>query len=135
METENFIVTSFTKDILTDFVTKFELLFDERNSAAMASFYYSDAILMADKMPLFRGRNEIEAFWKQIFRRTKYLRIKRNIEIAEIVTSAEICYMTGVTRLSFKLWMFSARRSYKYLTVWKKNADRWLLSVDISNRN
>ena len=135
MEIKKITVTSFTKDSLNDFIARFELLFDEGNAAAVASFYHNDAILMADKMPLFRGRNEIKEFWKQIFRRTKFLAVKRTIEIDEIVTYPEISYMTGVTMLSFRLWLFHVKRSYKYLTVWRKCTDRWLISVDISNRN
>jgi ketosteroid isomerase-like protein len=115
----------------------FERMFYQGDHAAMASAYAEDAKLMAEDMPLMRGREAIDNFWKLTCERAKSIGMKRTIQSEEIVSERELGYVTGTVRLEIPSPSGQTSvQSIKYVTIWKReDADMWRIVVDISNRN
>ena len=98
------------------------------DSSTIASFYTENAQVIAPGSPVASGRAAIAALWqKSIESGTKDV----VLETADVESGAGLAYETGNVRLVSKDGSVTQAR---YVVVWKRVGDRWMLHRDIWNR-
>lgn len=106
---------------------EFTKAFLRGDSAGVAALYTEDAQVIAPGSALVSGRAAIAAFWqKSIDAGTKDVAL----ETTDVESAGGLAYETGNVRLVAKDGAVSRAR---YLVVWKRVGDRWLLHRDIWN--
>lgn len=97
------------------------------DSTTIASLYTEDAQVIAPGSPVASGRAAIAALWqKSIDSGTKDVAL----ETAEVESGGGLAYETGNVRLVAK---DGAVTQARYVVVWKRVGDRWMLHRDIWN--
>jgi uncharacterized protein (TIGR02246 family) len=97
------------------------------NASAVADLYTEDAQVIAPGAPIATGRAAIAEFWQtSIASGIKDL----TLETTGVESDGNLAYETGVVRLVPKEGAPTAAR---YVVVWKRLGDRWLLHRDIWN--
>jgi uncharacterized protein (TIGR02246 family) len=101
--------------------------FLQGNATAVANLYTPEAQVIAPGSPVAKGRPAIAAFWqKSIDSGVKDV----TLETAEVESSGELAYETGIVRLVAKDGTVSTAR---YVVIWKRIGDKWLLHRDTWN--
>jgi uncharacterized protein (TIGR02246 family) len=97
------------------------------DSAAIASLYTEDAQVIAPGSPVATGRTAIAGFW-QTFIDSGIKDVA--LETREVESEVDLAYESGTVRLTGK---DSAVTEARYIVVWKRIDDRWMLHRDIWN--
>ena len=101
--------------------------FLQGNATAVANLYTPEAQVIAPGSPVAKGRPAIAAFWqKSIDSGVKDV----TLETAEVESAGELAYETGIVRLVAKDGTVSTAR---YVVIWKRIGDKWLLHRDTWN--
>ena len=97
------------------------------DASAVANLYTEDAQVIPPGAPVAKGRAEIKEFWQSsIAAGFKDL----TLETTKVESDGSLAYETGVVRLVSKEGTTTAAR---YIVVWKRIDDAWLLHRDIWN--
>lgn len=105
----------------------FETAFGKGDSTAIAALYTEDAQVIAPGSPVVKGRPAIAAFWLGSIE-SGIQGVK--LETADVESAGDLAYETGNVRLVAKDGTTSGAR---YLVVWKRVGEMWLLHRDIWN--
>jgi uncharacterized protein (TIGR02246 family) len=100
---------------------------------SVAAAYTEDAMVMAPDSELVKGRPAIEAFWGE-GRKAGFKNMR--LEVTDFESSGDYLIETGKAWLDFQPAGQAAAtaQAYKYLVVWKKQADgSWKIHRDIWN--
>jgi len=94
-----------------------------------ASFYASDASFYPAGAPVVKGRDAIQAAFKQLSSAPGFA-LSWTVTSSQIATAGDIAYLTGAYEVKFT----GGEEKGKYITVWKKQADGgWQVTNDIFN--
>jgi uncharacterized protein (TIGR02246 family) len=97
------------------------------DAAAVADRYTENAQVIAPGAPIATGRAAIAEFWQNsIASGIKDV----TLETTEVESEGNLAYETGVVRLVSNEGATTAAR---YVVVWKRIGERWLLHRDIWN--
>ena len=115
------------------FAERFEKLFNERNTSAMASYYAEDARIMADDSDI-SGRIAIEDFWRQACAHEAIH--NRMIEVKKIESVEGMGYVLSVVTLRLELPERPSQIvKINDVTVWKRSLHgRWKIALDFASR-
>src|SRR6266700_4727247 len=117
------------------YVRSFEALFYQGDFTTMASYYTEDAQLMNEGQEIIQGREAIEEFWHGVCQMAG--KMKRTIEIQEIVSSGDIVYVRSRVTTHIQVTEDQVMTTiFKDISIWKRGSDgTWQLAVDISNHD
>jgi ketosteroid isomerase-like protein len=117
------------------YAQSFEALYYQGDYVTMASYYTEDAQLMNEGQEIIRGRKDIEQFWQMVCQMAG--KMKRTIEIQEIVASGDIGYLRS--KVTTHIQGANAQEMtaiFKDISIWKRGPDgTWQLAVDIANHD
>ncbi|HUF57551.1 MAG TPA: SgcJ/EcaC family oxidoreductase, partial [Thermohalobaculum sp.] len=104
----------------------FEQAFNAGDAAAVAAFYTEDAVALPPGAPMVRGREAIQAMWQGAID-GGFTDLELTPEEIEVIgdTAIEMSTLSGTTA--------DGPTTGKYIVVWKKSGDDWLLHRDIWN--
>ncbi|WP_119080897.1 YybH family protein [Chitinophaga alhagiae] len=123
-----------TKESALAFGKRFEELFNEGKYREMAAYYTEDADLIGIKLPVYKGAEGIEGFWKKTCEAGRKIRLKRTIDVLDVKTENNLGYISGVVRVEIKILFLKIEKVFRYVTIWKKNIELWQLAIDISTQ-
>jgi uncharacterized protein (TIGR02246 family) len=105
----------------------FAAAFGAGDATAVAALYSEDATLVPPGAPVVTGRPAIAAFWKGSMEAgTRAVAL----QTAEVESAGDLAYEVGTVRLTAGDGSVGEAR---YVVVWKRAGDRWLLHRDIWN--
>src|SRR5215471_18303511 len=94
-----------------------------------ASFYATDASFYAPDAPVVKGRDAIEATFKQLASAPGFA-LSWTVASSEIGAAGDIAYLGG----AYELKLTGGGEKGKYVTAWKKQTDgSWKVTNDIFN--
>jgi len=99
-----------------------------------ASIYAEDAVLYGRNMPAIRGRSAIATLWRTYLPTGSF---GYNLTTYSVEASGPLAIETGRTILTFTPGPKAPRGTkasvdtFVYVTTWRKDAGRWLISNDI----
>jgi uncharacterized protein (TIGR02246 family) len=97
------------------------------DGAAVARLYTEDAQVLAPGSPVAAGRAAIAAFWQaSIDSGVRDVAL----ETTDVESAGDLAYETGIVRLTARDGGVSEAR---YVVVWKRVGERWMLHRDIWN--
>ncbi len=97
------------------------------DASAVADHYTEDAQIIAPSAPVATGRAAITEFWRSLIASG----IKDVIlETAEVESDGHLAYETGILGI---VPNDGAKTEARYVVVWKRIGDKWLLHRDIWN--
>ena len=97
------------------------------DSAAISGLYTEDAQVIAPGSPVATGRPAIAAFWQGSIESGV---ADVALETAAVESAGDLAYETGTVRLVAK---DGAVTEARYVVVWKRVGEQWLLHRDIWN--
>ena len=105
--------------------------FNKGDAAAVAALYTEDAYVLPPGSAMVEGRAAIEAFWRQAAQQMTDAKLT-TIDVLPLGRSAarEIGTVTLKTKSQPPQEVVG-----KYVVVWRKIGNRWLLATDIWNMN
>jgi ketosteroid isomerase-like protein len=118
-------ITAATEDIRNQ-GKAFEVQFERGDSAAVASHYASDAMLMPPNSDPIK-KDGIAAFWGAARRMAKALKMN----ITDVSGSGDVMYETGTYEMTGD--NNAVIDKGKYVVVWKKENGNWKIARDIWN--
>ena len=99
------------------------------DAAKFASFYAADASFYPAGSPVVKGREAIQAVFKQLSSAPGFA-LSWTVVSSQIAAAGDIAYLTG----AYQLKLTGGGEKGKYITVWKKQADGgWQVTNDIFN--
>jgi uncharacterized protein (TIGR02246 family) len=105
----------------------FVAAFLNRDSTTIANLYTEDAQVIPPGSPVATGRPAIAAFWQSSIESG----IKGiALETAAVESVGDLAYETGTVRLTGKDGAVAGAR---YVVVWKRVGEQWMLHRDIWN--
>jgi ketosteroid isomerase-like protein len=125
-------ISVFNEDEIRVFARRFEDLFNERKTTAMAAYYADDARILAHDVDVSGGRHAIEEFWKQASAHEAIQ--ERTIQVMKVESVADMGYVLSVVKLRLlaadgKSFMMSVND----VTVWKRNSElKWEIVLDFA---
>ena len=126
-------LASLDRQAAEQFTRHFEELFNNGDAAGMAAFYAQDARLLAENIPLLRGRAVIGQFWGLAIERARAAGAIRTISLDEVISSGDLGYVTGTVTVRIP---DRSELATKYAVIWQRDADgRWRIAVDSSSPN
>lgn len=117
-----------SEDIPEDVIAGWEKAYNNGDAAGVAAIYSEDAILMAPNAPAVQGRAAIAQFMQEGMAQGPSL---ISIKTDESFTRGD----DGVRRGTYRVTTKEGQEIEvgKYVELWKKNAGKWELRVDIWN--
>jgi uncharacterized protein (TIGR02246 family) len=105
--------------------------FDNGDAVAIAAMYAEDAYVLPPGHRMVKGRAAIEAFWKAATQQLGNARLTV-VDVASLGPRAA----REIGTFSFDTKTQPPQPEVgKYVVVWRKIGDRWLLATDIWNMN
>jgi ketosteroid isomerase-like protein len=96
-----------------------------RDADATASFFSDSAVVHAANMPAIVGRAAIHRFYDNLFR---FLRASTATpDELQLSAGGDMAYGTGRTSNEFQAPQGRTEYSGKYVLVWRRLADRWMI--------
>jgi uncharacterized protein (TIGR02246 family) len=125
-------ISVFNEDEIRIFARRFETLFNEREAAAMAAYYATDARILAQDADVSGGRQAIEEFWKQASASEAIQ--ERTIRVMKVDSVADMGYVLSVVKLRLLgPDGQSCTKSVNDVTVWKRNSRaKWEIVLDFA---
>ena len=104
----------------------FEQAFNAGDAAAVAAFYTEDAVALPPGGPMVRGRDAIQEMWQGAID-GGFTDLELMVEEIEVMgdTAIEMSTLSGMAG--------GEPAPGKYVVIWKKVGDDWLLHRDIWN--
>jgi len=117
-----------TETIPEPTLAAWEIGFNAGDAPAVAAVYAEDAILMPPGAPALKGRGQIEKYMQNGF-------AQGPAKIALTTDDLTVKAGTGVKRGTYVISAPDGTEieKGKYLEIWKKDGEHWLMSVDIWN--
>jgi ketosteroid isomerase-like protein len=127
-------LTDFGEVEIRLFAERFETLFYERDAAAMASYYWDDARIMADDADVSGGCGAIEAFWHEACAHEAIQ--ERTIEVKKIESVEGMGYVLSVVTLRVQLPQRPIHIvKINDVTIWRRGSHgRWKIALDFASR-
>jgi ketosteroid isomerase-like protein len=107
--------------------SEFAAAFTARDSAKVASFYADDAVVMPPNQQMVRGREKIEAYYKNGFATSSGTLRLQPIESAVVGLRG---FEVGTSSLSVS---GKAESAGKYVVIYGRVKDQWKIVYDIFN--
>jgi uncharacterized protein (TIGR02246 family) len=98
-----------------------------KDAAKVAAYFTEDAVMHVANMPVVKGRRAIETFYGNIFR---FLSDSTSTpEVLQLAGSADLAYAHGAVTNIFEGQQGRTEFPGKYLLVWKKAGELWLVAA------
>lgn len=97
----------------------------------IASIYASDAVYMPPSQPRHVGKNAVLAVWRTYFTRPNFKALYT--PMLTLSASLDIAYDVGSYVVSLTKDGVPIEIRGKYVVVWKKEGDNWVVAVDMDN--
>jgi uncharacterized protein (TIGR02246 family) len=105
-----------------------------RDIGAIMAFWTEDAVLHPPGAPEIRGRAAIRAMYEEVFDGDMLKDFSAEPLQVEVSMAGDIAYEIGTNEAIFPTPGGDMRNPGKYLTVWKKVDDQWLIAaISFSN--
>ncbi len=101
-----------------------------RDSHAFADLFVDDAVSLPPFGPLIRGRAAIEASISDAFARVRFM--DGSMHTTETRLMGDTTVELGTYRLATQVDGYPTILSGRYLTVWRREGDRWKIAIDSS---
>ncbi len=96
------------------------------NAEQMASIFAEDAVLMPPNMPAMNGRAAIAQYWGGMIQQLS------KVEVDLMMDHLDILGDVAVERGRYEITA-PIQDSGKYVQIWRRTGERWLLATDIFN--
>lgn len=107
--------------------------FETKDLGGLTANYADDAIILPQNGPMVTGRENREAFFKEMVNMTSDFKFSMSTFDASGDLAYEIGTYTGTMQMP---GMASVADTGKFITVWKRQADgKWMIVADIFNTN
>lgn len=120
---------------LDELAAAFAAAFNEKDATKVAAFYTDDAVVMPPNMPMVKGRNDIEAYFKKGFSQAGGTMKLRPIE--SVVTGA-LAIEAGASTLTVGnpgVGAGGRTEAGKYVVIYKRVKSEWKIAYDIFNND
>jgi uncharacterized protein (TIGR02246 family) len=98
-----------------------------KDAEATAAHFAEDAVVHVANMPPMRGRDAIRQFYGNVFR---FLSASEPTpEVTRVSSGADMAYSVGRVVNAFEGEQGRVEYEGKFLLVWEKHDDRWLIAV------
>jgi uncharacterized protein (TIGR02246 family) len=98
-----------------------------KDAAKVAAYFTEDAVMHVANMPVIKGRRAIETFYGNIFR---FLSESTSTpDGLQLAGSADLAYAHGAVTNIFEGQQGRTEFPGKYLLVWKKQGELWLVAA------
>lgn len=119
-----------TEPALDKLAKEFEMAFNAKDAAKVASFYADDAVLMPPGHALVKGKAAIQAYYAQEFKNAD---LKLQLRPTASAISGTTAYEAGTTLVNVTAGGSTMKEAGKYLVVYKQVGSDWKLAYDIFN--
>jgi ketosteroid isomerase-like protein len=117
-----------TDPVLNRLAAAFAAAFNERDAGKIAAFYTDDAVVMPPDMPMVKGREAIETYYRRGFAQSS-----GTVRLAPF--ESEITGMTAFETGTSSMTIGNQAETGKYVIVYRRVKGEWKIAYDIFNND